>query len=149
MIDYFALHLWQLWAIVAVALMALELTSGDLYLLCFGVGALITALAAAVTGSFTLQLGLWVLLSVACLFTLRPVALRYLHRDEPNRVSNADAIIGRTGSVSQASAANGHGRVALDGDDWKAQSADGQPIAAGTRVRIVGRESIIVTVTPE
>lgn len=149
MIDYFALHLWQLWAIVAVALMALELTSGDLYLLCFGVGALITALAAAVTGSFTLQLGLWVLLSVACLFTLRPVALRYLHRDEPNRVSNADAIIGRTGSVSQAIAANGYGRVALDGDDWKAQSADGQPIAAGTSVRIVGRESIIVTVTPE
>ena len=149
MIDYFALHLWQLWAIVAVALMALELTSGDLYLLCFGVGALITALAAAVTGSFTLQLGLWVLLSVACLFTLRPVALRYLHRDEPNRVSNADAIIGRTGSVSQAIAANCYGRVALDGDDWKAQSADGQPIAAGTRVRIVGRESIIVTVTPE
>ena len=149
MIDYFALHLWQLWAIVAVALMALELTSGDLYLLCFGVGALITALSAAVTGSFTLQLGLWVLLSVACLFTLRPVALRYLHRDEPNRVSNADAIIGRTGSVSQAIAANAYGRVALDGDDWKAQSADGQPIAAGTRVRIVGRESIIVTVTPE
>ena len=62
---------------------------------------------------------------------------------------NADAIIGRTGSVSQAIAANGYGRVALDGDDWKAQSADGQPIAAGTRVRIVGRESIIVTVTPE
>ena len=149
MIDYFALHLWQLWAIVAVALMALELTSGDLYLLCFGVGALITALAAAVTGSFTLQLGLWVLLSVACLFTLRPVALRYLHRDEPNRVSNADAILDSTGRVSQAIAANGYGRVALDGDDWKAQSADGQPIAAGTRVRIVGRESIIVTVTPE
>lgn len=37
--------------------------------------------------------------------------------------------------------------MAIDGDDWKAESADGQAIAAGERVKVVGRESIIIKVT--
>lgn len=146
MIDYFTLHLWQLWAVVAVALMALELTNGDLYLLCFGIGALVAALASALTGSFTVQLFVCVVASVIILFTFRPMALRYLHRSDSDRVSNADAILGRTARVSQTIEAGGYGRVALDGDDWKAQSADGSAIEQGARVRIVARESIIVTV---
>ncbi len=148
MIDYLTLHLWQVWAIVAIALMALELTNGDLYLLCFGIGALVTAIACVLTDSFTMQLLICVVASVITLFTFRPVALRYLHRNEPGRVSNADAIIGRIGRVSEDIEADGYGRVALDGDDWKAVSANGEPISKGARVKIVGRESIIITVEP-
>lgn len=148
MMDYLTLHLWQLWAIIAIALMALELTNGDLYLLCFGIGALVAAIASVLTGSFTIQLLIGVVASVITLFTFRPVALRCLHRKEPGRVSNADAIIGRIGRVSETIEAEGYGRVALDGDDWKAVSVNGGRIDKDTRVKIVGRESIIITVEP-
>ena len=141
-----AFHLWQLWTVVAVALMALELTSGDLYLLCFGIGSLAAALTAGLTDSLTVQILVLAIVSVITLFTLRPMALRYLHRNEPDRVSNADAIIGRVGRVSEPIQSHGYGRVALDGDDWKAVSADGSAIEKDARVRIVGRESIIITV---
>ena len=40
----------------------------------------------------------------------------------------------------------GTGRVAIDGDDWKAESDDDQLIEKGTRVVVVSRESIILTV---
>ena len=63
------------------------------------------------------------------------------------RVSNADAIIGRTGTVSQAIPVGGYGRVALDGDDWKACSSDTEELPAGTMVKIIDRESVIVKVT--
>jgi membrane protein implicated in regulation of membrane protease activity len=38
------------------------------------------------------------------------------------------------------------GRVAIDGDDWKAVSEDGAVIEKGTNVEIVKLDSIIVTV---
>ena len=38
------------------------------------------------------------------------------------------------------------GRVAIDGDDWKAVSEDGSVIEKGTPVVIVKMDSIIVTV---
>ena len=62
------------------------------------------------------------------------------------RPSNTDAIIGRIGTVSQTIPTGGYGRVKLDGDDWKAMSTDSDPLEVGMRVRIVGRESVIVTV---
>ena len=61
-------------------------------------------------------------------------------------MSNADAIIGRTGRVSAAIEAGGYGRVAIDGDDWKAQSADGSQVEKDAWVKVIGRDSIIITV---
>ena len=60
--------------------------------------------------------------------------------------SNADAIIGRKAKVSQDIPANGYGRVAIDGDDWKATAST--DIKKGDTVTIVTRESIILTVEP-
>jgi len=57
-------------------------------------------------------------------------------------------MLGQEGRVSEDIVAGGYGRVAIDGDDWKARSADGSAIAQGCRVRVVGMDSIIVTVEP-
>jgi membrane protein implicated in regulation of membrane protease activity len=54
--------------------------------------------------------------------------------------------MGRIGRVSQQIEKGGYGRVAIDGDDWKSVSADGETIEDGASVRVVGRESIILTV---
>ena len=58
--------------------------------------------------------------------------------------SNADAIMGRMAMVSQDIPANGYGRVALDGDDWKATAKES--LSKGEKVIIVDRDSIILTV---
>ena len=92
------------------------------------------------------QLVIFALVSVVCLFTVRPVALRWFHKNDPDRVSNADALIGREGRVREAIEADGFGRVAIDGDVWKAKSASGEAIPEGTNVTVVARESTIITV---
>jgi len=74
------------------------------------------------------------------------VALRYLHKNEPNKPSNADALLGRTGRVTEPIPVGGSGYVQIDGDLWKAVSNSDTPIAVGTAVRVVGRKSTIVTV---
>jgi membrane protein implicated in regulation of membrane protease activity len=72
------------------------------------------------------------------------VALRWLHKNEPNKPSNADALLGRTGRVTEAIKANVPGYVKIDGDMWKAICADDIPV--GTTVRVICRESTIITV---
>ena len=49
MMDYLANNMWQLWAVVAVAGLILELSSGDFFIICFAIGAVGAALAAART----------------------------------------------------------------------------------------------------
>ncbi len=146
MIEYFLANMWQFWAIVAVICLILELSSGDFFIICFSIGAVFAAVAAAFSLSFYWQLGLFALFSVIAIFTVRPLALRYLHKNDPNRASNADALLGRTGRVTEEIPADGTGYVQIDGDLWRAVSSNNTPIEKGVSVRIVGRESTIVTV---
>lgn len=148
MIAYFSENLWQVWAIVAMLCLILELFSGDFFILCFAIGAAVSLVCALVGASLTLQIIIFAVCSVLSLLFVRPVALRWFHRNDPDRASNAEALLGREGRVSEAIVAGGYGRVAIDGDDWKATSAEGGAIAQGTVVRVVSMESIILTVEP-
>ena len=146
MIEYFASNLWQMWLLLALICLIIELTNGDFYVMCFSLGAVATAIFSAFGFGFYAQLFVFAISSVLCIFFVRPFAIKFLHAKNRERLSNADAIIGRIGRVSQAVEAGGYGRVAIDGDDWKAESIDGMPIEKGCNVKIIGRESIIITV---
>ena len=146
MIEYFAQHLWQVWAVMAVICLILEMTAGDFFIICFSIGAVFAAITALVGGNIYWQLLLFAIFTLISLFWVRPFAQRYLHKDEDNRVSNADALMGRQGRVVEAVKADGFGRVQIDGDIWKAVTNEPTDIPAGKNVRVVGRESTIITV---
>lgn len=144
--EYLSNNVWLVWIFVSIICLMIELGSGDLFLLCFAIGALGGSVAAALGWGIVPQLIVMAIVTTLSIFFVRPVALRYLHRNDDNRVSNADALIGRTGTVSQTIDAGGYGRVAIDGDDWKAVSEDERTIERGSKVEVVDRESIILTV---
>ena len=148
MIDYFSQHLWQLWTLIGVICLILELTSGDFFIMCFSIGAFVTALVAAFGTSFTVQLIVFAIASLLCLLFVRPLALKYFHRKDPDRLSNVDAMVGRRGVVTETIPERGHGRVKIDGDSWKACGVDDLAIAKGTRVEVTEINSIIITVKP-
>ncbi len=135
-----------MWLLVGIICLILELTNGDFYIMCFAIGAFCTAIVSAFGPSFYAQLIAFVIFSVLCIFFVRPVAIKYLHSKKKERLSNADALIGQIGRVSQTIEKGGFGRVALDGDDWKAQSIDGEILEVGQKVKVIARESIIITV---
>lgn len=146
MIEYLSQNVWLIWVLASIICLLLELTSGDLFILCFSIGALCSAVAAALGVGWVLQILIFAFFTLLSIFFVRPVALRWLHRNEDNRPSNADVLMGRVGTVSETIEEGGYGRVAIDGDDWKAVALDGQSIGQGERVTVVGRESIILTV---
>ena len=146
MIDYLAQHLWQMWAVIAVVCLILELMAGDFFIICFSIGAVFTAFVAAVGGGIYLQLLTFAVFSLISLFWVRPFAKRYLRKGEDTRVSNADALLGRQGRVVETVKADGFGRVQIDGDIWKTVTNEVQDIPEGSNVRVIGRESTIITV---
>ena len=149
MIEYFAQHLWQIWAVVAVICLILELTAGDFFIICFSIGAFFAAIAAALGMGIYVQLLTFAVFTLISLFWVRPFAQRYLHKGEDNRVSNAEALLGRQGRVVETIKADGFGRVQIDGDIWKAVTNEQDDIPKGTNVRVVGRKSTIITVVIE
>ena len=146
MIDYILSNAWQMWVALSIVCLILELTAGDFFILCFSIGAAFAAIGAVVGLNGYVQLAVFALFTLVSLFWVRPVAKRYLHKGADNRVSNADALMGRQGRVVEAVKASGYGRVQIDGDIWKAVSNGTIDIPEGVNVRVVGRESTIITV---
>ncbi len=144
MIEYFLSNMWQIWAVIAVICLILELSSGDFFIICFSIGAVFALISAVVGLSIYWQIFIFAIFSLLSVLFVRPVALRWLHKNEPNKPSNADALLGRTGKVTEAISIGNSGYVQIDGDMWKAVSSTDIPI--GTTVRVIGRESTIITV---
>lgn len=144
MIDYLIANMWQVWAVVSIVCLILELSSGDFFIICFSIGAVFSIVAAVLGLGIYWQLFIFAIFSLLSVLFVRPVALRYLHKNEPNKPSNADALIGRTGKVTEPITAGSNGYVQIDGDLWRAVSNSDIPV--GTTVRVIGRESTIITV---
>ena len=144
MIEYFLANMWQIWAVIAVLCLILELSSGDFFIICFSIGAVFAIISAVIGMSIYWQIFFFAVFSLLSVLFIRPVALSWIHKNETNKASNADALLGRTGRVAEAIKAGGNGYVQIDGDMWKAVSTVDIPV--GETVRVIGRESTIITV---
>ena len=92
-----------------------------------------------------MQLVWFIVGTIASFLIVRPLLRKLSKVDEVP--TNADALIGRKATVSEEiNPQAGTGRVAIDGDDWKAESEGDELIEKGAKVVVVSRESIILTV---
>jgi membrane protein implicated in regulation of membrane protease activity len=130
--------MWWHWVALGLGLIALEMFVSTFFLLWFGLGALITGLAAVFLPlSFTAQILLWTLASVAM------VAVWQKYFKSPDRTHSGQAkegVLGITGLVTRPVTETGEGEIlfqrpVLGADRWPVV-ADA-PIAAGERARVV------------
>lgn len=142
------MEVYQIWLIAAIVLVIVEILTAGFGSICFAVGAALAALAAGLgVGSIAWQIAIFAAVSLLTFIFLRPIVVRFLDKKSKDVKTNAEALIGRKGIVSERIDASQHtGRVAIDGDDWKAVSADGSVIDKGNEVEIVKLDSIILTV---
>ena len=141
------MQIYQIWLVVAIVLVILEIATSGFGVICFAIGAIFGAIAAALGAGTNWQIILFAVVSILTFIFLRPIVIRFLEKKSKDVKTNADALIGRKGIVSERIDATQHtGRVAIDGDDWKAVSENGEVIEKGAQVEIVKLDSIIVTV---
>lgn len=140
---------WHIWIISALALFIIEIFTTGFAVICLAFGAVAGAVSAACGGSIEMQVILFSVFAVISFLFVRPLMLKSFSKKD-NKKSGVAALIGRMAVVSETiDSQKGTGRVAVDGDDWKAVSEDGTIIMTGERVEIVSINSIIVTVRRE
>ena len=131
------------WVWLSVLLVVAEILTLGLFMLPFGIG------AAAAAAYFGLSSGLqWVIfggVSVVCLFALQRYAS--LHNRAPLPGIAGDRMMGERGVVTETiDRVAGSGRVRVHREDWRADSASGADIPAGTKVvveRVDGTHLIV------
>ena len=142
------MEMWQIWLIVALVFFILEIFTTGIAVICFSFGAVGSCIASLLGANFTWQVVIFAVVTLLSFVFLRPLLIKLFYKKGKDEVkTNADALIGRKGIVTEAiDPVTGTGRVKVDGDDWKAVSSDEVPIELGARVEILKLDSVIVTV---
>jgi membrane protein implicated in regulation of membrane protease activity len=133
---------WTTWLIAAAAMLLLEMFTPGFLLACLAVGAVGAAAAAALGWSIELQLSLFSAFSVLSLWLLRPMLRTWFAANGAK--TNHDALIGAVGRVEADVKMGERGYVKIDGDSWAFEAE--RDYAANDKVRICGREGIVVRV---
>ena len=133
------------WLAIALISAIIEVSLPHFGLLFVAFGAVGAAGVAYFSFGLPLQLLVFAIVAGVSLGTLRR---RMLARSTggPGVPSRTEQLIGREGVVtSDIDATTGAGRANVGGEDWAARAST--PIAAGTRIKVVGSDGIILEVT--
>ncbi len=131
---------WQIWVIVGVLLLIMEIFTPGFVVACFGVACLVAAIFAAFGASFTVEVVVFCVASLVAFFTVRPLFVKRIYRSDKDAAArtNVDALAGKVGLVTERiDPSIGKGRAALGGDDWRATSTDDSVIESGERVEVI------------
>jgi membrane protein implicated in regulation of membrane protease activity len=122
--------------------------AGSFFLAPFAIGAAVATILAFAGVAVGIQWAAFVAISIGALFALRPLARR-LDAEGTVLGIGSNRQVGERAHVVQAIPDDHRlGTVLLGREQWRAQSADGRPIAEGTTVVVIEVRGTRVIVEP-
>lgn len=141
------MEVWHYWVIIALVFVIVEIFTSGFAVMCISFGCLFGAGAAALDWDIKWQLLVFAIGTALAFMTVRPLVYKFLYNKSHEVKTNAEALIGRRGVVTERIEGELRpGRVKIDGDDWKAVSLEIEAIDIGEAVEITAINSIILTV---
>lgn len=138
---------WIFWIAAMIFFGMAEAATVNLVSVWFLGGSLAALIVQLLGGSFGLQLGVFLLVSVLLLAGLRPFVRRYV---TPRKTAtNADMAIHQEAYLTETvDNLRETGALKLDGKEWTVRSSTGAILPAGTLVRIVSIQGVKLYVEP-
>ena len=123
-----------IWLGILALLLVVEAITAGLTTIWFAGGALIAAIAAALSLPLWLQILLFLAVSLVLLYLTRPVAVKYFNKDRVR--TNVESLVGQEAIVvSEIDNLEQAGRVTLQGKEWTARTEkNGVKIPVGSVV---------------
>lgn len=140
---------WWLWILGALVCGIIEVMAVSFVFLMFAIGALAAGIADACGANLTVQVIVFIVVSIALLVILRPFLKGRIDRSSGYVPSNTDSLIGKTGYVTET-VGERHGRIQFSGGEWSARTEGPTlPVGAEVRVdRIDGATAVVSAVKP-
>ena len=134
------------WITLAIVAAIVEVSIPQFGVIFVSLAAVVSAVVAFLGAGPAVQVVTFVVVLGVSLAVLRPRIMARLSGG-PGVPSRTDALLGQSGIVTHdIDPTVGAGRVNVGGQDWAARSPD--PLAAGTRIRVVGADGIVLEVIP-
>ena len=136
-----------IWLVLMIVFLMVESQTVTMVSLWFGAGALAALIAALCGAELWLQIVLFFAVSIVLLASLRPLTKKYFTPKITK--TNVDSVIGMQGLVTaDINNVTAQGQVKLGAMEWTARSTSGEPIEAGTLVKVDKVEGVKAFVTP-
>ena len=104
------MNTWWMWILAALVCGIIEVTSISFVFAMFAIGALAAGIAAAFGANLTVQIAIFIVVSVALLVVLRPFLKGRIDRSTDYVPSNTDGLIGKSAYVTET-VGERHGRI--------------------------------------
>lgn len=138
---------WHIWIILAILLFIIEIFTATFLTACLAIGCLLAGIFSYLNFEINTQLLVFSIGTLLAFFGIRPFMLKYVHSSDENVKTNADAIKGKIGFVAEIiDNSKGTGRVTINGDNWRAETLEGEILKVGERVCVVDLRSTILIV---
>ncbi|MDA3814167.1 MAG: NfeD family protein [Candidatus Cloacimonetes bacterium] len=140
---------WIIWVAIGIICIIIEIFTPGFLFLSFGVGAIITGLAALIIPSLTFQILTFAIVTLIVFILSRKFSKKLISNNYEE--TNVKALIGKTGKVTQEIPANEKGYVKIGGEEWAAVSKDNREIKKDARVTVnnIDGNKVIVTLIEE
>ena len=140
-----------IWLGLMIALVVIELTTTQLICVWFAFGAMVTSILTVIFGNIGFGIGwqivVFIIVSVALLFSTRPIVKKFLHKKTEKQKTNLELYIDKEAIVTEdIDNIRGEGAVKINGLVWSAKSKSGEGILSGEIVifkEIIGNKAIV------
>lgn len=130
------------WLTLAIIFLIIEfIGAGSLYATIFTLAALITAFGSLFINNVFLLVIIFVVSTLACLVTIKPLLEKITNISKNTGLSNIDSIIGTTGYIQETITSKKKGTVLVNHEEWSAASTEELELTKDTKViidRVVG-----------
>ncbi|MBL89951.1 MAG: hypothetical protein CL517_06700 [Actinobacteria bacterium] len=142
-------EIWQWIWLAATGMFVLgELAMpGSFFLLPFGAGTAVATILAFSNANESLQWIAFIVISLASLAALRPLARKLNSQEQPARVGST-RLIGEIGVVTKdlGEALTENGSIQIGREEWPAETLEKKHVPAGARVKVIHIEGTRVVV---
>lgn len=132
---------WLTWLSIAVILIIIEYFTTQFIFIWFAIGALLNAILSVWHISLVVQMIVLFVTGLILLFILRPIFVKRL--SPKKEATNSDQLIGKTITLSH-DLPSGHGRLSIDGMDWKVQADT--PLHHGDIVQVTAIQGVTLKI---
>jgi membrane protein implicated in regulation of membrane protease activity len=142
---------WLLWFLLAIGLFVGEMFTAGFWLACLAVGAAAAGIVGLIPGVGIAVQGIaFAAASIISMAGLRPRLLQYFQLGPGSDLrTGVDALLGKTGIVTERIGPGLSGRVKVEGEDWRGASSDATVLEPGTQVTIIQVDGTTLMVEKE
>ncbi|MEN6444787.1 MAG: NfeD family protein [Candidatus Cloacimonas sp.] len=132
---------WQIWMILGIGFIIIEIFDPAFFFFSLGIGAIITSLLSLIPflgNSVPLQILIFAILSFIAFLFMRKLGKKVL--SNPGSNTNVYALKGKNGFVTKEIPAEGKGYVKIGGEEWPAIETDQKAVEVGAKIIVEGIE---------